>query len=260
MKRLLSVTQRESLDLMRTLARHEFTLMEQGTLLGFALSFANNVLMLFVFHSLFVPSFLKDLAHPWLYLLLGIVQWNLYVNISMAGFSCMIYRQKIVMGYAFPRELLILARAASVFIPYLIELLIIAALALYFHIWPSATLLYLPVFLFAQFLFTAGLCFLFSFIGVAHKNIIPFWNIMFRVLSFATPIFYLPVHFQSKVANFLYSWNPFTVFMLWIRDMFNANGFALHISPLRMTFASALIFLFGYYIFRRFESVVGDSL
>jgi ABC-type polysaccharide/polyol phosphate export permease len=251
---------RWSLDLMRTLSRHELSLMEQGTPFGFFLSFANNVLMLFIFHTLFVTRFLDGVPNPWLYLLLGIVQWNLYVNSSMAGFSCLIYRQQIVMGYSFPREILILARAASVFVPYLIELCIIAGLAFYFKIWPNPSIAFLPVFLAAQFLFTVGICFIFAFIGVAHKNIIPFWNLMFRVLSFATPIFYLPNHFHHRWATILYTWNPFTVFMLWIREMFNANGFELHINPLTMLLASLAVFLAGYGVFRKFETIVGDRL
>ncbi len=260
MKRFASLTRPRSLELARTFAKHEFSLMEQGTIFGFLLAMANNVLMLFIFQTLFVSRFLEGVPHSWLYLVLGIVQWNLYVNISMAGFACLIYRQQVVMGYTFPREILIIGRAASVFIPYLIELAIIAALALYFKIWPRWTIAFLPVFLLAEFLFITGICFLFAFIGVAHKNIIPFWNVMFRILSFATPIFYLPNHFQHRWATILYTWNPFTVFMLWVRDIFDANGFPLFINPLNAFIGSLLVFLFGYIVFRRFEGVVGDRL
>lgn len=259
MKRLRSLALPRNLDLCRTLMRAELHLMEQGTITGFLLSFANNVLMLLVFHSLFVERFLIGVPNPWIYLLLGIVQWNLYVNVSLAGFSCMVYRQKIVMGYTFPRELLILARTATVFVPYLAELMIILGVALYFQMPITAKYLMLPVFLVAQFLFCAGLCSFFAIIGVLHKNVIPFWNVMFRVVSFATPIFYLPGHL-GPWANLIFSWNPFTIFMLWIRDIVQANGFSIQFTEWKIMLGSMMIFLLGYAAFRGAEGKIGDSL
>lgn len=260
MRRFGSLFRPGNLELAQSFARNELSLMEQGTPLGFFLSFLNNVLMLLVFHTLFVDRFLQGVPNAWVYLLLGIVQWNLYINVSMAGFACFVYRQKIVMGFAFPRELLILARTAAVFVPYLIELTLILAVARYFNMPFTWKYGWIPVFLIAQFLFCAGLCTVFAFVGVLHKNIIPFWNIMFRLLSFATPIFYLPVHFQSQWGNLIYSWNPFTVFMLWIRDIVGANGYEIAFHPPKLLFASMLIFLFSYILFRAVEGKVGDSL
>lgn len=236
--------------------------MEQGTPVGFVLAFLNNVVMLLMFHALFVDRFLVGVPHPVVYLLLGIVQWNLYIQVSMAGFGCFIYRQKLVMGYVFPREILILARTATVFIPYLIELTIILCIAGYEGMMPTRRYAELPLLLGAQFLFCAGLCCLFAFVGVLHKNIIPFWNIMFRLLSFATPIFYLPVHFQSRFVSDVYGWNPFTIFMVWVREIVNVNGQPIEqpLGPFGIFVASALIFGVSYAIFRRNEARVGDNL
>jgi len=260
MKSFRSLLKKHYWDLGKTLLKHELSLMEQGTWVGFILSFLNNVVMLLVFHTLFVSSFLQDVPNPWLYLLLGIVQWNLYINVSMGGFSCLIYRQKIIMGYFFPREIMIFARTAAVFIPYLLELSLILCLALYFQVWPTSKLLLLPLFLFCQYLFCVGLCCIFSFIGVLHKNIIPFWNIMFRLVSFATPIFYLPLHFKNPWLERIYTWNPFTLFMLWIRDIVGANGFPIHFQYMYILLGSVLIFLCSYFLFRKMEEKIGDYL
>ena len=117
----------------------------------------------------------------------------------------------------------------------------------------------IPVFLIAQFLFCAGLCCVFAVIGVIHKNVIPFWNIMFRLISFATPIFYLPGHL-GPTANLIYSWNPFTIYMLWIRDIVGANGFSIQFTPWKIACGSIVFFLVGYVFFRAAEGKVGDSL
>ena len=234
--------------------------MEQGTPLGFVLSMINNVLMLLMFHILFVDRFLVGVPNSWIYLLLGIVQWNLYINVSMAGFGCFVYRQKIVMGYVFRREILIFARTAAVFGPYLLELTVILIIAQFMGLLAGWKYFWIPVLLLCQFLFCVGLCCFYAFLGVLHKNIIPFWNIMFRLLSFATPIFYLPIHFNTSWSSMIYSWNPFTIFMIWIRDIVGANGFAVSISPVKVLFGSFLVFFFGYFVFRVMEQKVGDSL
>ena len=260
MTRLRKLITFRNLELTRSFLKNELSLMEQGTPLGFFLSFLNNVIMLLVFQALFVKQFLVGVPNTWLYLLIGIVQWNLYINISMAGFGCFIYRQKLVMGFNFPRELLILARSGAVFVPYLIEFFIIICISKYMGIPFRWKYLLLPVLFFSQYMFCAGLCCLFAFIGVLHKNIIPFWNIMFRLLSFATPIFYLPVHFQSPWANLIYTLNPFTVFMIWARDIIGANGVILSIHPFLIFAGSFLLFSFGYLLFRITEPKVGDCL
>ncbi len=260
MKHFLSLLSKENLDLTKTFLKHELSLMEQGTWLGFILSFLNNVVMLLVFHLLFVNTFLKGVPNSWLYLLLGIVQWNLYINVSMSGFSCLIYRQKIIMGFSFPRELIIFARTGAVFVPYLAELTLIIIFALIKHVWPTEKLLLLPLFLICEYLFCVGLCSFFAFIGVLHKNIIPFWNIMFRLISFATPIFYIPMHFGSPLMNLLYISNPFTLFMIWIRDIISANGFAAHFNVLKILAGSIILFYAGYTLFRKMEHKIGDYL
>jgi ABC-type polysaccharide/polyol phosphate export permease len=259
MRRFRALAHPKALDLFRSFLRSELHLMEQGTFLGFLLSFANNVLMLLMFHLLFVERFLSGVANSWVYLLLGIVQWNLYVNVSLAGFSCMVYRQKIVMGYSFARELLILARTGAVFVPYFAELAIILGIARYFQLPLSWKYLLLTIFLTAQFLFCAGICCLFSVIGAIHKNVIPWWNLTFRLISFATPIFYLPGHL-GPTWNLIYSWNPFTIYMLWIRDIVGANGFPIQFTVWKIAFGSVGVFLLGYFTFRAAEGKVGDSL
>lgn len=259
MKRFRSLLQPKAVELCHSLIKAELHLLEQGTITGFLLSFANNVLMLLVFHALFVQRFLQGVPNPVIYLLLGIVQWNLYVNVSMAGFSCMVHRQKIVMGYAFPRELLVFARTATAFVPYLAELFIILCVATYFQMPITWKYLLFPVFLVSQFFFCAGLCSLFAIVGVLHKNIIPFWNVMFRLISFATPIFYLPSHLGTW-ATIIFSWNPFTIFMLWIRDMVGANGFPIEFTIWKIFIGSAAVFLLGYSAFRAAEGKIGDSL
>lgn len=260
MKRFASLYQRQNRELFRTLVRAELSLMEQGTPLGFVLSFVNNAVMLLMFHTLFVDRFLVGVPNPIIYLLLGIAQWNLYIQVSMAGFGCFIYRQKIVMGYAFPREILVLARTATVFIPYLLELSLIVGIAAYMGSPPGWNYWQLPLLLVAQFLFCAGLCSVFAFVGVLHKNIIPFWNIMFRLLSFATPIFYLPIHFRSTLVNEVYGWNPFTIFMIWIREIVGVNGFSPQITPWQNLGGAALVFIGSYALFRLAEGKVGDNL
>ncbi|HEY8280772.1 MAG TPA: ABC transporter permease [Bdellovibrionota bacterium] len=259
MKRFRSLGRPQAVELCRSLLLTELSLMEQGTLLGFLLSFANNILMLLVFHLLFVNRFLDGVPNSWVYLLLGIVQWNLYVNVSLAGFSCMVYRQKIVMGYSFPRELLVIARTGAVFVPYLVELFLILCVARYFRMPITWKYLLLPVMLAAQFLFCAGLCSLFAIVGVLHRNVIPFWNVMFRLISFATPIFYLPGHL-GPLANLIYSWNPFTIYMMWVRDIVGANGFPIHFTAWKIAAGSIGVFLLGYTAFRAAECKIGDSL
>lgn len=260
MNRLRSVFEPQRLGLLKTFLKMEFSLMEQGTALGFILAFLNNAIMLLMFHALFVNTFLQNVPNTWLYLLVGIIHWNLYLNVSLGGFASLLYRQKIVMGYSFHREILIFARMAAIFVPYLVELTIILLIALWFKVWPTTNFFYLPLFLICQYLFCVGLGCVFAFVGVLQKNILLFWNITFRLLSFATPIFYIPFHFQNRWLEWLYSANPFTIFMMWIRDIIGANGFEVDLHPLNICLGSIATFIGGYFLYRKMEKKIGDFL
>jgi ABC-type polysaccharide/polyol phosphate export permease len=234
--------------------------MEQGTPFGFILSFINNAVMLLVFYLLFVDRFLAGIDQPIAYLILGIIQWNLYVNVSLAGFSCFIYRQKLVMGYSFHRELLVFARTAAVYAPYLIELTLVLLICQYLNIDLGWKTVWLPFFIVFQYAFCCSICFVFSIVGILHRNVIPFWNIMFRILSFATPIFYVPVKFKSDLGNLLFSANPFSNYMIWIRDIVGVNNFILPHPPL-FTLVGTIIFLVvSIFLFQITKPNIGDVL
>jgi ABC-type polysaccharide/polyol phosphate export permease len=58
----------------------------------------------------------------------------------------------------------------------------------------------------------------------------------------------------------LYAVNPFTIFMLWVRDIASANGFDYHVNALKVFLFTLAMFALSYLLFRSMEAKVGDNL
>jgi ABC-type polysaccharide/polyol phosphate export permease len=242
------------------LIKHEFALTEQGSPIGLMMLVGNNLFLTYIFYHIFQNSLLSEIANSWLYLLLGIIQWNLYSNAAFYGLGCFIYRRSITLGFPIPNIIMLMARTSVVFITYIIELIIVLMIATMLSIKINISIFQLIILIPLQFMLCLGLnCFL-SILGSWHKNIMSFWNTIFKILAFATPVFYLPIQFKNKSFQNIYDLNPYSRLMVHIRHSFSPEDFTSHYN----LFTSACIVLFlsisGYLFFKRYENKIGDLL
>jgi lipopolysaccharide transport system permease protein len=168
------------------------------------------LLYTFVFNLVLHVRFGSDpsTANFALYLMTGLLPWGAFSEAIARSPICILAAPNLVKRVVFPTEILPLVVVISSALSQILALtiLIIAAIV-YTHALPTA-LIYLPLVLFSQILFTAGLAWLLSSLGVFVRDLGHAISLGLSVWMYATPIVYpatsLPENFK---------------FLLWINPM-----------------------------------------
>lgn len=198
--------------LIRELVITDFKVKYQSSILGYLWSLLRPLFLfsiLYVFFGTFVGAG-GDVPHYASYLLLGIVLWNFFGEVTMQGVSAVVGQSSMLRKLQFPKYVIVLAVAVSATINLLINLVIVGIFMLVGGAEVRLeSLLVIP--LIAELgLLAIGLAFFLSALYVKFHDTSYIWEIILQAGFYVTPIIY-PLTFVTKksplVAQILIS-NP----------------------------------------------------
>ena len=244
--------------LIQSLVSRELKARYRGTVLGFLWSFVNPFLLMVIYTLVFGliigprdPAFENS---PWfyaLYLFCGVLTWTWFSSSSIESANVLMVQGNLIKKILFPVEILPIVVVTSNFIHFLFGLpilfLFIPVLGKKF----TPFLLFLPLVIIVQYVFSLGFAFLVSSLTVHFRDIKDILTNLLTFWFFATPIIYTEALFKgkSKILELWMDLNPMTHIM---RGYQNCVYFGEMIrwKKLGVTFLVSVIFLFiGYYIF-----------
>jgi ABC-2 type transport system permease protein len=124
------------------------------------------------------------------YLLLGIVLWNYFLEVTNLGISSIVSKGDLIRKLNFPKYVIVLAGSFSAFINLLINFVVIAAFmaigGVELH-WSSFLIIPLMAEL---FLLALGMAFFLSALFVKLRDLNYIWEIFLQAAFYATPILY----------------------------------------------------------------------
>ena len=195
--------------LVKQLVKSDLKVKYKGSVLGIFWSLleplSRFIIMFFVFSYIFKSGIPR---YP-LYLFSGIVVWNFFENSTRGSTNRIISNANLIKKVNFPRELLILSGVISSSINFLIELVPVAFIAAYYHIFPGLGILLFFPFFAIFFILNLGFGFFLGSTNVYMKDIQYIWSVLLQVGFFATPIFYELSTFP-KTAQYVITANPVT--------------------------------------------------
>lgn len=248
--------------LIQTLVSRELKARYRGTVLGFFWSFFNPLLLLTVYTVVFgfiiMPRDPAFESSPWMYALFlfcGLLPWQVWFTASsLESANVLIIQGNLIKKILFPVEILPVVVVTSNFIHFLfgLPILLIFVPILGGHYTPY--LLFLPVVILVQFVFTLGFSFLVSSLTVHFRDIKDILANLLTFWFFATPIIY-PMTFstvqESSLLKNLLNLNPMTHIMQGYQSCV-FYGELIHWKRLGVTFIVSLVLLLvGYSIFDR---------
>lgn len=183
---------RYSLILLRELVITEFKLRYQGSALGYLWSLLRPLFLFVILYVVFV-YFLRigsDIPHWPVALLLGIVLWNFFSEVTNTGVTSIVNRGDIIRKLNFPKYVIILAGSISALINLGINLLVIMVFMAINGVDPSWSMLIAPLFILEIFIFALGLSFILSALFVRLRDINYIWEIIMQALFYASAIIY----------------------------------------------------------------------
>lgn len=196
---------RYSVILLKQLVKTDFKLRYQGSVLGYAWSLLRP-LFLFVILYIVFGVFLKakgNIPHYPVYLLLGIVLWNYFAEVTVGGVTAIVGKGELIRKINFPKYVIILAGSFSAFINLLINFAVIGVFMIFGHVeltWRAIIILPLIAEL---FVLSIGLAFFLSALYVRFRDASYIWEVIMQGAFYATPILYPLSLVPDKAAKFL---------------------------------------------------------
>jgi len=196
--------------LLLELVRTDFKLRYQGSLLGYAWSLLKPLLLFVILYVVFV-YFLKigkDIPHFPVYLLLGIVLWNFFVEMTSQSLSSIVGRGDLIRKIRIPRWMIVFSSSIAATINLLLSLLVVFAFVLINQVPIHAGFLLLPIYLLMIYVFALGVSFFLAAAYVKFRDLSYIWEVVLQAGFYATPIIYPLQMIDNELVEKLLLLNP----------------------------------------------------
>jgi ABC-2 type transport system permease protein len=196
-------------NLIRELAVTDFKLKYQGSVLGYAWSFAKPLLLFLVLYFVFT-RFVRiggDVPNYGLYLLLGIVLWSYFADATLRAMSSIVERADLIRKVYFPRIIIVIATSVSSSLTLLFNLLVVAIFLLVARVPLQLTAPLILLLLAELYVLTLGCSFFLAAVYVRFRDFRHIWEVGQQLLFYASPVIY-PLQLIPTRWIGLFSLNP----------------------------------------------------
>jgi ABC-2 type transport system permease protein len=145
-------------------------------------------------------KFLKlgaGVPHYPVYLLLGIVFWNFFNEMTMQSLTSIVGRGDLIRKIRIPRWIIVLSSSISALINLFLNLVVIAIFMFVNHVDLMRTILWIPLILAEVYLLALGLSMFLSAAYVKFRDINYIWEVILQAGFYITPILYP----MSRIGN-----------------------------------------------------------
>ncbi len=202
MKSKLHAKYRYSIILLKELVITDFKLRYQGSALGYLWSLLRPLFLFVILYVVFV-YFLKigkGVPHWPVAMLLGIVLWNFFAEVTNQGLKSVVGSGGIIRKINFPKYVILFATSMSALINLCINLLVVAVFMAINNVELSWSLAFLPLFILEIFLFGLGVAFILSTVYVKFRDVNYIWEIIMQALFYGSAVLY-PVSRVLDISN-----------------------------------------------------------
>lgn len=178
--------------LLSELVRTDFKLRYQGSVLGYAWSLLRPLLLFVILYLVFV-KFLKigsGTPHFPVYLLLGIVIWNFFSEMTVQSLGSIVGRGDLIRKIRIPRWIIVLSSSISTLINLALNLVVVVVFMVINHVGLLDTAAWLPLILLEVYIFSLGVSLFLAASFVKYRDINYIWEVVLQAGFYLTPILY----------------------------------------------------------------------
>lgn len=196
---------RYSVILLKQLVKTDFKLRYQGSVLGYVWSLLRPLLMFAILYVVF-GVFLKakgNIPHYPVYLLLGIVLWNYFGEVTSGSVSAVVSKGDLMRKINFPKYVIILAGSVSALINLVLNFIVIAILMVITNVSIGWHALFILPLIVELFVISIALAFFLSALFVRFRDVSYIWEVIMQAAFYATPILYPLTYVPSRIAKLM---------------------------------------------------------
>lgn len=178
--------------LLAELVRTDFKVRYQNSVLGYAWSLLRPLFIFVILYIVFVRVIPlgKDIPHYPVYLLLGIVLWNFFSEMTSQSLTAIVGRGDLIRKIKIPRWIIVLSSSLSATINLLLNLLVVAVFMVVNRVGWQASVLWLPLVLLEIYVLALGLSLFLSAAFVKYRDVSYIWEVFMQAGFYMTPIIY----------------------------------------------------------------------
>lgn len=248
-------------ELIWSLALRDFKVKYAQTFIGFLWALLVPVITLLILNVVFGKVINVDtgsIPHL-LFTMSGLVVWNYFSTLVSEGGNSILSNQAMIKKIYFPRLVIPLSKALSGLIDFGINFLLFIVLLVYYKIWPSEQIIYIPIFTFLIILLGLTGAIWISAFTVRYRDFKFVTPFILQIGLYASPIAYGLTNVPEKYLN-LYQLNPMAGIIEGFRwCIFGYSQWSIEMLMLSVLYV-VVLFVLGLYFFTRVESVMADIL
>jgi ABC-2 type transport system permease protein len=234
------------------LAMKELKVRYKRSVLGFLWALLNPALTMLVLVVVFSTIMQVGIPHYSIFLLSVLLPWTFFSQSLSYAVECIVGNGELIKKVSVPKLVFPVAAVVSNIINLLLSLIPMALLVLLLRQPFYITWLYLPVPMFALFLFTLGMTFLFATANVYYRDVAHILQVVLSAWFYFTPIIY-GLNMMPPNRQWLFKLNPI---------IYVINGFRLAVYygqlPRWQSIAASLVcglvaLVLGYWVFRKHQ-------
>ena len=249
----------------QSLVARELKARYRGSALGFLWSFVNPLLLLLIYSFVFttiIPNREAGVQPFALFMFCGILPWNWFATSLSDAAGSLIAGGNLIKKVLFPAEVLPIVSVLTNMVHFFLGLpILIAFLVFYRHLPDAWDLVWFPIAVLVQLVFTSALALFLAALTVHFRDIRDILSNVLTLWFFATPIIY--PWFQPNVQKYrlLFNVNPFTHLAVSYQEILFFNGPIGHWRwLLALGGGSVVVFLAAYWLFDRLRDSFAEAV
>lgn len=186
------IVSKQNHALLVELVRTDFKLRYQGSILGYAWSLLRPLFMFLILYVVFT-KFIRlgdSVPHYPVYLLLGIVLWQFFADMTNQSLSSVVGRGDLIRKIRIPRWMIVLTSSFSALINLGLNLIVVAVFLVFNQVDMTLSILWLPLALVEIYVFGLGLSLFLSAAYVKYRDLSFIWEVLMQAGFYLTPIIY----------------------------------------------------------------------
>jgi ABC-2 type transport system permease protein len=244
---------KRNLFILQTLVTKDFQLKYRRSVLGVLWSILNPLLTMIVLSAVFSFIFKFDIENFPLYLILGLTMFSLMSNSTSGAMYSIIGAAPLIKKIRVEKLIFPVEKVVFELVNFVISLIAVAAVMIFYQVFPAWHIIFLPLLLIYMILFSAGLGLLLAALAVFFRDAVHLWGVIVTAWTYATPLFY-PVTELEGWMQIVMQFNPMYHYINYFREIM-----MWHVTPsltqnLICLGMAIVTFIIGFVVFRKSEN------
>lgn len=246
-------------EMIKNLVKKDLRTRYKGSILGFLWTFLNPLLQLIIYTIIFSTVMRIDVDQFYMFLFVGLVPWIFFSTSILIGTNTIISNKDLIKKIYFPREILPMSVVLSGFMNMIFSMIVVFLALLVSGIGITMNIIYLPIIMIVEAIFTLGVVLIVSSLNVYFRDIEHILGIVVMAWFYFTPIVY-PIDMVPKEYLKYFGLNPMTSIISAYRDILY-HGIKPDMNSLGVvSFLSAILLVIGYYIFKALQKNFAEEI